>query len=1141
MRFLRKLLLVLAALVVLLVAAAAIFLATFDANRHRDAVLAQLSATVRRPVEAAQLELQLLPLQLRLNQVRVLEAPETAFAGQEFIRAEAVRFDLSLWSLLRGHPKVLALELDRPTVYLRKVADGQWNFATLGAAPASTPGGEAAPPAAATPPAQAPLRDWRLRAGTLVIEQSGKPPVRLTGVELALTGISLTEPFPFDLAVNFLPESRVQAKGKLGPLNLAAPAATPLQAEVKLEKFRPAALATLVPIPPSLVSLGVFEGSLAVESGPDGLRLSGPLTLAGKDSSDAVVAQLGASFPADFSRVELRDTSLDYRDARLTANGTVALAGAAPGAFDLSLATPPAGADLAALRALPARLGVALPAAIPPVTGTLIADVKVSGTPEDWQLAGAVRLRELSFPLAGLPQPLRVAALELTLTPGRIVAAPFAVSPQAGVNLTVAATVEDYRRAARLQARVSGAEVPLEPLVALAGQSGLKLLGPGQRVSGFARPELELAGPLADPTQLTYRGTVQLREFSLVLPELARPLQVPSASLAFDRQQLTAAPFQVTLEPGVTLTVAGSVDEPAGAARVKARITGDDVSLAPLLGLARRFGFDPIGEGRTLAGRVRPAMEVSGPLAEPAKLTYQGTLGLRDLVFTTLTLAEPVRAAALDLAVTPARLSVEPFLVQLGEKLRARVSFRLENYRTQPSVQARVATESADLEALLALARALGADPLEGGAASGRVTATLDVAGSLVEKAPPLSVSGTAQLSAASVKLAALTAPLSIEQAGIEFSPARLAVTNLRLVAAGSRMQGSLRIENFEAPAVEFNFRGDTLDLDALQALLGSAPPAPPARAPAKTRRVSELFVPSVYAQEQPGGWLAKMTARGRIDFDRVRHGTLTLAPFGAPVQISNQVVACDPVDFGLYDGGGRGRLVLDLRGQEPVTDFNGLLRNVDANQLLSENSDSKDRLYGRLGGTLTVRFAGSERSRLTQSAKGKGQMTLTGGRLARLNLNRELAVLVQSAGLSYQERDTPIEDITTNFDITDGWVRTEDLTVRTPDQTLVAVGGFSLEGELAFAGTSTFTTEASQRMTAGGGGPLGAITGAVTGALFTDDQRRVVVPFTLRGTFAEPKFQFDAARLTEMKRRRSPLRPGGTLGEILDQLRKRP
>ncbi|MGH8459374.1 MAG: AsmA-like C-terminal region-containing protein, partial [Nevskiales bacterium] len=252
------------------------------------------------------------------------------------------------------------------------------------------------------------------------------------------------------------------------------------------------------------------------------------------------------------------------------------------------------------------------------------------------------------------------------------------------------------------------------------------------------------------------------------------------------------------------------------------------------------------------------------------------------------------------------------------------------------------------------------------------------------------------------------------------------------------------------------------------------------------------------------------------------------------PVSIANQVITCDPLEFGLYDGGSRGRLSVDLRGAEPVVEFDGLMRGVDANKLLSENTDSKNRLYGRLGGTVQARFAGSERARISRTATGKGQLSLVNGRLGQINLAREVVAVGELVGLRYAERDTPIEDMSTSFEIGEGWVRTGDLTLRTPDLSMNAMGGFSFAEELAFEATATFTPEATARMTSRS--PLGAL----AGGLLTDEQGRAVVPFNIRGSLAQPKFSLDVKRMAEMRLRRGPASPAGNVRDILDRLLKR-
>jgi len=986
----RKILLGLFVVVLLAGGLAAYFVLTFDANRYRGLVLSQLSQAVNRPVEAADLELQLFPLRLRLNQVRIPEDP--GFNGQDFLRARSVQFEFSLWSFLQGRPRALALELDQATLFVRSDQAGRWNVTTL----AATSEEQA--------PAEAPVRNWSLREGTIVVETPGHQPLRLVGIEATVSDVSLNRPFPFEAAVNFSPESRLSASGHLGPLNAEQPGRTPVTADILLMKFRPAAVSSLVALPAAVVRLPEIEGTLTLRVTTTDTTLEGDLVLPGGQSGAAMAVAFSAVATPDWNRVELRKAALESAGTRVSGSGNLDFSEETQ-RFDLILST--SNADLDALKRLPPRLGWPLPPTVPPLSGGLTAALKLSGTPAAWQLTGTATGRDLRLALVQLSEPLRIPTVEVTLEPSRLRTSSFVISPSPGLNLNVTASVDDYHNRPLLNAQLSGEALPLEPL----------------------------------------------------------------------------------------------------------------------LSLLESFGVSPLSPGWTLTGRASPRIQLSGPLAEPAGLRYQGTLALRDLSLAIPELSGPVSSPAVELSFSAVRLAAEPFTANFGNQIQARASFRLENYSTRPTLSASLATEAASLEALLGLARSFGTDPLPGGRAWGRINTTIELSGPLGEGTPPLTIQGRARFSEASVQPAGLSAPIGVERADLEFTPRSFSLANARLLAAGTAAQGSFRVDDFDAPQIRFDLRGDVVDIERLQALFV---------APAGRATGGVLSLPLVHAQERQDTWFSRVRGNGRMEFGQVRHGTLTLAPFTAPVAIANQVVTCNPLEFGFYDGGGRGRLVIDLQGSEPVTEFEGLLRGVDANQLLSANSESKDRLHGRLGGTLTVRFAGSERQRITPSAAGKGQLTLVQGRLARVNLSREVVAVGQLAGLRLEGGDTPIEDMVTDLEIGGGWVRTGNLTLRTPDLTMTAVGGFSLQDELAFEATAVFTPEASRRLTSGN--PLGALTGKV----LNDEQGRTVIPFLIRGTSAQPKFSLDSKRLLDRQLRRGRGAAESVL-DILDRLRKKP
>lgn len=108
---------------------------------------------------------------------------------------------------------------------------------------------------------------------------------------------------------------------------------------------------------------------------------------------------------------------------------------------------------------------------------------------------------------------------------------------------------------------------------------------------------------------------------------------------------------------------------------------------------------------------------------------------------------------------------------------------------------------------------------------------------------------------------------------------------------------------------------------------------------------------------------------------------------------------------------------------------------------------------------------------------------------------------------------------------IAEGWVTTRDLIVQTPDFLLTGTGGFSFEEVIQLDAMAALLPEAVLQT------PKQGVLGLLTGALPVDEQSRVLLPFKVRGTFSEPRYQFDVARLARLKLK----------GGLLRDLFKRP
>ncbi|MEE8461171.1 MAG: AsmA family protein [Acidobacteriota bacterium] len=362
----------------------------------------------------------------------------------------------------------------------------------------------------------------------------------------------------------------------------------------------------------------------------------------------------------------------------------------------------------------------------------------------------------------------------------------------------------------------------------------------------------------------------------------------------------------------------------------------------------------------------------------------------------------------------------------------------------------------------------------------------------------PLRVSGKVHLEDASLQPQGFTRPFTIQEADLEFDPHQAELKNLKIAIGEGTIEGYAKVNDFEAPRVEFEFGGDYLDVSALESLIEFS------QKPSQREKQGE-------GQAGQGGtWFTKMTGSGQLKFKKIQHGTLILEPFEATARIANSQLLCEPLNFGLHGGTGSGRLQIDLSQSEPSASFSVQLEQVDVNQLLSANTQSKDRLFGNLQVSLQLETTGAERNRIFETARGQGTLRLTEGLLGLLNLGREVATINSLMGLPFAEKDTTLEELSATFQIADGWVRTKDLIIRTPELTMSAVGGISLNGELDFESTAAFTPEVSQRLT----GPAAGLFGRI----FTDSYNRIVIPFDITSSFLQPRFKLDGGRLVMMR-----------------------
>ena len=489
-----------AAVVALGAVALAVALYRLDAylDGHREALAAQVSAAVGRPVRFASLTVSLRDgLSARVTDLRIAEDPR--FGDGDFLRADAASVAITPLPALLGRFHVRRISLDAPAVTIIRAADG-WNVDTLGSARRS-----AAEPAAVGPAgprfdgtlaslaiATATVRDGRIR----FIDRRREPPTVFSIDQLDCSASDLARDaamrFELHATVSGAAERNLTAAGTWDPR-------PPLSLDVRAE-LRPVALdllrgAPLVgdAIPSALSSPGPL--ALAVHARGTQERL----TLALDADAGAATVTYGTWFSkppgtpltltgeAEVSpvsqRVDLQRVQLTVGEAVARAHGRID--GIAPPTVDVAVEL--ASAPLAQLP------GLSPPLADRRVVGTLAATLQATGPLTRDRLPalrGRVDLRDVGT--AGPGVPVRVATGAVEIADDRAVVPETTVrvgDTPIGIACTAAPLLAPVTTCTATADRLAlhALSLPAGPEDVLQGVLATATLRPGEPLSGELR------------------------------------------------------------------------------------------------------------------------------------------------------------------------------------------------------------------------------------------------------------------------------------------------------------------------------------------------------------------------------------------------------------------------------------------------------------------------------------------------------------------------------------------------------------------------------------------------------------------------------------------------------------------------------
>jgi len=576
--------------------------------------------------------------------------------------------------------------------------------------------------------------------------------------------------------------------------------------------------------------------------------------------------------------------------------------------------------------------------------------------------------------------------------------------------------------------------------------------------------------------------------------------------------------------PASTVTMTGSVTgldaDPALDLRINSpRLAFDDlIKLAAVLGQGAPDGVQASGNGQL-------NLQVSGSSKKPQ---VAGEAKLADVWIRYPGLADKITLSPVVLAFKDNTVASNEVQISAGERTRLQAQWKAA-LGDPVSVDAQVrSAKPVPVSDLLAIASSFGITLPEGmKVQDGSIDIQLTARQTLGEK-PVLSLQGQAALSGSKVQTALLKAPMEVHQVQLQFTGQSASIPSLSASFAGSKLGGRLQINNFEAPTLQFALNADRLDLSKLEQMINTAESAAPAKptgatgakapdgnSPApKTASAKSKPVP---ATQDP---LGQLTVRdSSVAVDTVSYDNLRLTKVSSKIQMKNRVLQLQDLKFNMNQGTHVGTASFDLNGAQPRYTFNSKLRDVDANEFLTQNSSLKNLFYGKLSSDIDLQGSGSGFDEISKQLKGGGKVTVAKGRITSFNLSEQVALLGKLTGLNVGQGGTEFEDMVSELTINDGRVTTNAMHFRASGMALKVRGSLGLDRSADYQISAELPASLSKKNP-------NQFLNLANATFFQNESGNAVIPLRMTGDIARPRLSLDTQMVKENLK--NSLRQGG-------------
>lgn len=336
-----------------------------------------------------------------------------------------------------------------------------------------------------------------------------------------------------------------------------------------------------------------------------------------------------------------------------------------------------------------------------------------------------------------------------------------------------------------------------------------------------------------------------------------------------------------------------------------------------------------------------------------------------------------------------------------------------------------------------------------------------------------------------------------------ELDKQTITLSNLVMGADDALLSGSGAVHLGAVPKVEFDLKGEKLDLDAW---LGQAAPAKAAAAPAAPAKGGDKgAAPAAKAlstMEPDLAALKRMDLAGRLQLGSLRLKGLDLGTVDLQLALAGGQLSLKQFSAAVAGGQVTASGVLDARQQPARYQVHKRVQGVDVRPLLQTLAQN-DRLEGKGDLEVQVQGTGLSEQALRSQMQGKLSLRLSDGALHGINLAemiREARATLTGKGADQvkEARKTDFSALTANFQIANGVARSDDIQLLAPALRVKGQGQTALVPETLDFLFLTSVVESSK----GQGGKS------------VDELKDVTIPVRIGGHWQAPSYRLDVKEL---------------------------